>query len=70
MCMDNDKLIERLSNLQLQEKALLRVLDKVYNDIEARTKTFNQIKKVKREISSVKFKIRLEKELKKNEKSR
>lgn len=67
MRMKNNNLIERLSGLQLKEKALLRELDIVYNDFELRTKTFNKIKEVKSEINKVKFKLRLEKELRKNE---
>ena len=65
--MRNDELIEQLSNLKLQEKALLRALDRAYNDIDMRTKLFNKIKNIKKEIELVKFKIRLERELKKDE---
>lgn len=64
--MNNNELIERLSILKLQEKNLLRVLDRVYNDLDKRTRVFNQIKEIKKEIESIKFKIRLEREMKKN----
>ena len=67
MPMKNDELIEQLSNLKLQEKALKRALDRVYNDVEMRTQLFNKIKKLKKEIDLIKFKIRLVKEMKKNE---
>lgn len=64
--MNNNELIERLSILKLQEKNLLRVLDRVYNDLDKRTRVFNQIKEIKKETESIKFKIRLEREMKKN----
>ena len=68
MAMNNDKLIEKLSNLQLQENALRRGLDNVYyKNIKERTRLFNEIKKVKKEIEKVKFQIRLRREIEKNE---
>lgn len=67
--MSNNDLIEKLSNLQLQEKYLKRALDKVYYvDIKERTRLFGEIKKVQKQIDKVKFKIRLEREIIKNEK--
>ena len=70
MPMNNNELIEKLSNLEMQKKSLLRALDRVYNDLELRTKTFNEVKKTKKEIEQLKFRIRLEKEINKNEKLR
>ena len=67
--MNNNELIERLSILKLQEKNLLRILDRVYNDLDKRTRVFNQIKEIKKETENIKFKIRLEREMKKNENS-
>lgn len=68
MPMRNDELIEKLSKLRLEENCLKRNLDVNYLDSELRTKLFKRIKENKKEIQLVKFKIRLEKEMKKNEK--
>ena len=68
MDMKNDELIEELSKLELERNYLKRNLDMNYLDMELRTKIFNRIKQNKKEIELVKFKIRLEKELRKNEK--
>ena len=70
MDMKNDELIEKLSKLELERNYLKRNLDMNYLDMELRTKIFNRIKQNKKEIELVKFKIRLEKELRKNEKFR
>lgn len=70
MHMKNNELIEQLSNLEMQKKSLLRELDKIYNNLDKRTKTFNKIKQIIKDIEQVKFKIRLEKEMNKNEKFR
>lgn len=64
----NDKLIDKLSNLELEEKSLKRGLDRYYMDEKARTRMFNRLQELKKEKEQVKFKLRLEKELK-NEKS-
>lgn len=68
--MRNDELIDKLSKLKLEENCLKRNLDMNYLDLELRTKIFKRIKENKKEIELVKFKIRLEKEMKKNEKFR
>jgi len=70
MLMRNDKLIEKLSNLKLEESSLKRNLDRNYCNLKIRTKMFEKLKDVKKEIKNVKFQIRLEREMKKNEKSR
>lgn len=62
--MKHNELIERLSNLKLEENNLKRILDVYYRDENMRTKAFNKIKKVKKEIEQIKFKLKLEKELK------
>ena len=70
MPMRNDELIDKLSKLKLEETCLKRNLDMNYLDEEMRTKIFKRIKENKKEIELVKFKIKLEKEMKKNEKFR
>ena len=63
----NDKLIDKLSKLELEEKSLKRNLDRFYCNEKVRTKIFNRLKIVQREISNTKFKLRIEKEIR-NEK--
>ena len=65
----NDRLIDKLSNLELEEKSIRRGLDRYYMDDKARTRMFNRLKDLKKEKEQVKFKLRLERELR-NEKSR
>lgn len=67
MLMKNNDLIEQLSNLKLEEKSLKRNLDRFYYDVDARTKLFERIEENKKEINNIKFKIRLEREIRKNE---
>ena len=68
MDMKHNELIEELSKLTLQEKSLKRNLDVCYYDSKKREKLFKEIDKVKKEIKKIKFKIRLEREMKNNEK--
>jgi len=63
----NDRLIDKLSNLELEEKSIRRGLDRYYMDDKARTRMFNRLKDLKKEKEQVKFKLRLERELR-NEK--
>lgn len=65
----NDRLIDKLSNLELEEKSIRRGLDRYYMDDKARTRMFNRLKDLKKEKEQVKFKLRLERELR-NEKLR
>lgn len=59
-----NKLIEELTKLRIKEKAYKRFLDLKYYDNEQRSKFFNELKEIKKDIRKIKFKIRLEKELK------
>ena len=68
MLMRNNDLIEKLSNLQLQENALKRALDKVsYKNKKERARLFDEIKKTKKQEQKVKFSLRLRREMYKNE---
>ena len=58
----NNELINQLSMLTLQEKALKRNLNSNYYNFPVRKKIFEELQTVKMEIERVKFKIRLEKE--------
>ena len=62
-------LIEELSNLKLKENALKRYLDTTFNQ-ETRIKIFKDLQDIAKKIEQAKFKIQLEKELKKNEKNK
>lgn len=59
-----NKLIKELTELKIKEKAYKRFLDLKYYDNEQRSKFFNELKEIKKDIRKIKFKIRLEKELK------
>ncbi len=65
--MSNNKYIDILSNLKLRKNKLKRNLDIFQYDYEKRTNTFNEIKEVNKEIEKVKFKMNLERRLKKIE---
>jgi len=67
--MKHNELIDKLSRLKLEEISLKRSLDIYYRDEKARTRVFNKIKKIKKEIAQINFKLSLEKEMN-NEKSR
>lgn len=58
----NNELINQLSKLTLEEKALKRNLNRNYYNIEIRNKLFNDLNSIQNEIKRVKFKIRMEKE--------
>lgn len=60
----NNKLIDKLSMLQLEESNLKRNLDKYYCDEKMRTRIFARLKKIKLEIEKTKFKLHLEREIK------
>ena len=61
--MNNDKLIEELSKLKLEEASLKRNLDVKYCDKKTRTFLFNRIKEIKKEIEKVNFKLRVERKM-------
>lgn len=61
----NNELISKLSKLTLEERSLKRNLDRNYYNQELRTKLFLELKEVKRNIESVKFQLKLEKEKRK-----
>ena len=64
----SDKLIDKLSNLDLEEKSVKRGLDRYYRNENDRSRLYKRLQEIKKEKEQVKFKLRLEKELK-NEKS-
>lgn len=60
----NNTLIEKLSRLKLEEKALKRGLDKNLSK-EARTEIFNRLKEIKEMQNKVKFRLELERNMRK-----
>ena len=60
----NDTLIDRLTQLDLEEKSLKRNLDKYYCSPRIKTRLFKKIKEIKKERERIIFKLRLERELK------
>lgn len=60
----NNELINQLSKLTLEEKALKRNIDRNYYNAKVRKRLFFRLKEVDNEINRVKFKIRLEREKK------
>lgn len=63
-------LLEELLFLQLREKQLKRDIDTKYYDLNARNYYFEELKKTQLNIRRVKFKLKMTREMKKNEKSR
>lgn len=62
--MSNNDLIEELSKLTLEEKSIKRNLDKYCCKGTTRTKLFNRLEEVKKEINKVEFRLKIEKEMK------
>lgn len=58
-------LITQLSNLKLKESSLKRCLDKNCFNSKGKARVFKELEKVENEIKLTKFKLRLEKEMKK-----
>ena len=63
-----DDLLNELAQLTLNEKMIKRCLDVKCFDDESRRKCFVELQEIKKKIEKVKFKLRLEKEMK-NEKT-
>ena len=63
----NERLIERLAMLEMGEKSIRRNINTYYVDKEKREKLFKRLHQVQKEIELVKFKLRVEREIRKNE---
>lgn len=64
----SNELINQLSKLKLEESSLKRHIDRNYYNTEIRTRLFKRLNEVQTEIKKIKFKIRLEKEKKNDNK--
>lgn len=62
-------MLDKLSRLILEEKSLKRTIDFTYNR-KKRTKILTRLVQVQKEIRETKIKLRIEREIKRNEKSR
>ena len=60
----NNTLLDRLTQLDLEERTLKRSLDASYCNEKERTRLFNKIKLIKKEKDKIKFKIHLERKIK------
>lgn len=56
----NNKLIEKLSRLTLERKALKRNIDRNYYNKQIRARLFMRLKQVDSEIKKIKFMLKLE----------
>ena len=65
--MNSNELDKKLRQLYVQLRILKLELDTCYNNSEKRSKTFDKIKEIKKEIENVKFKIKIVKEIEKDE---
>jgi len=63
----NERLIEKLAMLEMNEKSIRRNLNTYYVDKEKRAKLFKKLHQVHKDIECVKFKLRIEREIRKNE---
>lgn len=62
----NDMLLDKLVMLEAEEKSVMRNLNMYYCDSKIKDRLFTKLKKVRKEIEKVKFKLRLESEIRKN----
>lgn len=68
--LERKELIDKLTQLELEESAYKRLLDSSYYDYNKRTYYFNLLKKTQKEIPKVKFRLRMIKEMERNAKNR
>lgn len=59
---EHNDLIEKLSNLKLEEKYIIRLLDKEYNNRKLRSKKFERLTFIRQEIKKINFRLSLERE--------
>ena len=62
----NNELLDELVKLELEEKCITRNLNTHYYNEKARSCLFSKLNKIKKEIEKTKFKLRLERGIKKN----
>ena len=60
----SNELITKLSNLKMEKNYIKRAIDTNYNKLNIRIELFERLKEIDKEIEKVKFKLKLEKEMK------
>ena len=65
----NDILLDILVKLEMEEKSILRNLNTYYYDVTKKENLYGKLKRVRKEIQQTKFKLRMEREIKKNDKN-
>lgn len=66
--MTRNELLDIFTKLDLEEKSVKRNLDINYLDAKTRTKMFYRLKELKKEKERVKFMLKVEREIRRNEK--
>lgn len=57
---ENEKLIEKLSKIKLEETSIKRELDRYYRNDAIRTRMFKRLKQIQKEKEQINFKLRIE----------
>lgn len=65
----NDELLDKLVMLEAEENSLMRNINIYYRDSTIKNRLFKNLKNVKKEIEKVKFKLRIESEIRKNDRN-
>ena len=65
----NDILLDILVKLEMEEKSILRNLNTYYFDISKKESLYKKLKNIRTEIQQTKFKLRMEREIKKNDRN-
>lgn len=65
----NDILLDILVKLEMEEKSILRNLNTYYFDISKKENLYKKLKNIRTEIQQTKFKLRMEREIKKNDRN-
>lgn len=65
----NDALLEKLVMLEAEEKSILRNLNTYYYNTTTKEKLYTKLKETRKDIQHTKFKLRMEREMKKNDRN-
>lgn len=65
----NDILLEKMVHLEMEEKSILRNLNTYYYNAEKKELLYRKLKEVRKKIQQTKFKLRMEREIRKNDRN-
>ena len=65
----NDMLLGKLVMLESEEKSLIRNINIYYRDVKIKNRLFDNLKRVRKDIKKTKFKLRIESEIRKNDRN-